>query len=182
MAPGRRSSLRFVVRSWRSDDGMTFSSSETSIARELATRSRPKLRGRCGIARLCLSVQLLCVIRAAERGHRSCPARAEIVERLGQRVLPVFFPIGHRGGARAFTPSGAAFEISRPPPPSQLRVPSPKNLSLGMAKLPPLGSSCTPRPSGQYVPTGQKPTQESTSCLISTQRRSQETSARTQKR
>jgi hypothetical protein len=85
------------------------------------------------------------------------PAGAKIVERLGQRVLPVFFPIGHRGGAIAFTPSGAAVEISRPPPPSQAPGPiSQKSLSWH-GITPPLGSSCTPRPSGQYVPTGQKP-------------------------
>ena len=85
------------------------------------------------------------------------PARAETGERLGQRLLPVFFPIGYRGGARAFTPGGAAVEISRPPPPSQAPGPiSQKSLSWH-GTTPPLGSSCTPRPSGQYVPTGQKP-------------------------
>jgi hypothetical protein len=84
------------------------------------------------------------------------PSGAESSERYG-RALPAFFPIGHRGGAIAFTPSGAAVEISRPPPPSQAPGPiSQKSLSWH-GITPPLGSSCTPRPSGQYVPTGQKP-------------------------
>jgi hypothetical protein len=144
---------------------VTFFSFETSTRREIPTRNhcelankaRPKLCGSRGIASLSPSVYGTGVIRAAEGCHPSCPARAEIVERLGQRVLLVFFPIGHRGGARAFTPGGAAVEISRPPPPSQAPGPiSQKSLSWhGIS--PPLGSSCTPRPSGQYVPTGQKP-------------------------
>jgi hypothetical protein len=146
-------------------ESVTFFSSETNIRRELPTRNRPELAnrarptlcGRRGIARLSLSIHGAGVIRAAERDHRSCPVAAEIVERLGQRVLPVFFPIGHRRGARAFTPSGVAVEISRPPPPSQAPGPiSQKSLSWHGIQ-PPLGSSCTLRPSGQYVPTGQKP-------------------------
>jgi len=77
----------------------------------------------------------------------------------------------------------AHIEISRPPPPRRLRVPSPISLSRGTAKIARLlGVHAPPRPSGQYVPTGQKPTQESTSCLTSTQRKSQAISARMQKR
>jgi hypothetical protein len=88
-------------------------------------QSLPQAMRKTGIARACLVV-------SAEGDKRGCyrralsskrPARAEIVQRLGQRVLPVFFPIGHRGGARAFTPSGAAFEISRPPPTLKLVPP-----------------------------------------------------------
>jgi hypothetical protein len=121
-------------------------------------QSLPQAMRKTGIARVCRSVHW-------GRGKReSCrrawsskrPVGAETGERYG-RALPVFFPIGHRGGAIAFTPSGAAVEISRPPPPSQAPGPiSQKSLSWH-GITPPLGSSCTPRPSGQYVPTGQKP-------------------------
>jgi hypothetical protein len=148
---------------------VTLFSSERSIRREILTRrSRSERAGdqsssqatlSARIARLCLSVQAGDEQRGCYRRAWSSKlhARAEIVERLGQRVLPVFFSIGHRGGAKAFTPSGAAFEISRPPPPSQAPGPiSQKSLSWHGIR-PPLGSSCTPRPSGQYVPTGQKP-------------------------
>jgi hypothetical protein len=121
-------------------------------------RSLPQAMRKTGIARVCQSAHW-------RRGKReSCcrawssnePARAETGERYG-RALPVSFPIGHRGGARTFTPSGAAVEISRPPPPSRAPGPiSQKSLSWH-GITPPLGSSRTPRPSGQYVPTGQKP-------------------------
>lgn len=94
-------------------------------------QSSPHAMRKTRIARVCRSVHW-------GRGKRdSCrrawsskrPAGAETGERYG-RALPVFFPIGHRGGAIAFTPSGAAFEISRPPPPSQAPGPiSQKSLS-----------------------------------------------------
>ena len=122
-------------------ESVTFFSSEISIRTEIQTRNRPELMNRarpklCGkhrIARLSLSVHWAGVIPVAECGHRSCTAGSELVERLGQRVLPVFFPIGPPGGAGVFTPSGAAFEISRPPPPSQAPGPISQNLSLGTA-------------------------------------------------
>jgi hypothetical protein len=119
-------------------------------------QSLPQATRKTGIAGVCRSVHW-------GRGKRdSCrrawsskrPVGAETGERYG-RTLPVFLPIGHRGGARAFTPGGPAFEISRPPPPSRAPGPiSQKSLSWHGIR-PPLGSSCTPRPSGQYVPTGQ---------------------------
>jgi hypothetical protein len=142
-----------------------FFSSKTSARREiptrnhpeLANRARPRLCGRGGIARLSLSVHWPFVIRAEERVIDAVLRELRLAGLLGQRVLPVFFPIGHRGGATAFTLSGAAFEISRPPPPSRAPGPiSQKSLSWHGIQ-PPLGSSCTPRPSGQYVPMGQKP-------------------------
>jgi len=121
-------------------------------------QSVPQAMRKMGIARVCRSGHW-------RRGKReSCrrawsskrPVGAETGERYG-RALPVFFPIGHRGGATAFTPSGAALEISRPPPPSQAPGPISQKSLTWHGITPPLGSSCTPRPSGQYVPTGQKP-------------------------
>jgi hypothetical protein len=140
-----RSPLRFVVRSWESDDELgdfllirrghrTQVLGRNAGPQRVGEQSSPQAMRKTGIARVCRSVHW-------GRGKRdSCrrawsskrPAGAETGERYG-RALPVFFPIGHRGGATAFTPSGAAFEISRPPPPRRLRVPSPKNLSLGTA-------------------------------------------------
>jgi hypothetical protein len=159
-------SLRGLGRA--TTERLPFFSSEKSIRVEILTRTR---RERAGdqrssqdtrserIARVCLSIQTADEQRSCYRRARSSKrhARAEIVQRLGQRTLLVFSPIGHRGGARALTPGDAAFEISRPPPPSQAPGPiSQKSLSWHGIK-PPLGSLCTPRPSGQYVPTGQKP-------------------------
>jgi hypothetical protein len=144
---------------------MTFSSSVEVIRPQLldsnarperaGEQSSPQAMRKTPIARECRSVHWA---RAKPDSCRRAwsskrPAGAETGGRYG-RALPVFVPIGHRGGATAFTPSGAAFEISRPPPPSQAPSPiSQKSLSWH-GITPPLGSSCTPRPSGQYVPTG----------------------------
>lgn len=143
-----------------------FFSSEKIIRRQLldrkvrpgraADRMMPQVMRSTRIAVLSLSVQCGSDKRGSCRKEWSFkgPRRIEILERWGKMLSQVFFPIGHRGGARAFTPSGAAFEISRPPPPSQAPSPiSQKSLSWH-GITPPLGSSCTPRPSGQYVPTG----------------------------
>ena len=165
-----RSPLRFVVRSLESDDRMmTFFSSVEVIRPQLLDRNaRPERVGEQSLPQAMRKTRIARRCRCVHRGRAkrdSCrrawstkrPAGAETGGRYG-RALPVFFPIGHRGGAIAFTPSGAAFEISRPPPPSQAPGPiSQKSLSWH-GITPPLGSSCTPRPSGQYVPTGQKPT------------------------
>jgi hypothetical protein len=91
VAPGRRSPLRFVVRSCESDDGkrdfpLTRDKHSPGITTrnrpELANRARPMLCRKRGIAHLSLSVHWACVIRAAQCGHPSCTAGAEIVERL----------------------------------------------------------------------------------------------------
>jgi hypothetical protein len=145
---------------------VTFFSSVEVIRPQLLDRNaRPERVGEQSLPQVMRKTRIARVCRSVHGGKRdSCrrawsskrPAGAETGERYG-RALPVFFPIGHRGGATAFTPSGASFEISRPPPPSQALGPiSQKSLS-GRGITPRLGSSCAPRPSGQYVPTGQKP-------------------------
>lgn len=133
---------------------VTFFSSETSIRREipagnlpkLANRAYPKLCRRRGIACLSLSIDRAGVIRFAKCGHRSCPAGAEIVERVGQIALPGSFPLAI-GRHKAFTPSGA-FEISRPPLPRRLRMPSPKISLLARRKTASWGVHAPPVPPG----------------------------------
>jgi hypothetical protein len=94
--------------------------------------------------------------RATERCHRS--ALWELRPASVMAEFPRFsFPLAIGEAQEHLRPATRRSRFPGLLPPRRLRVPSPKNLSLGTAKQPPLESSCTPRPSGQHVPTGQKP-------------------------
>jgi hypothetical protein len=130
----------------------------TLVRSELANRARPKLCGRRGsrVGAGPSTGDEGSGTRAAERGHRSVLRELRPASVMAE-LSRLSFPLAIGEVQQHSRPAARRSRFPGLLPPRRLRVPSPKNLSLGMAKLPPLGSSCTPRPSGQYVPTGQKP-------------------------
>lgn len=93
---------------------------------------------------------------ASDRRHPRILHESRMRRTVADRSSRFFSPLAI-GAVQKHSRPAAPVEISRPPPPRRLRVPSPINLSRGTAKIARLlGVHAPPLPSGQYVPTGQK--------------------------
>jgi hypothetical protein len=164
-----RSPLRFVVRSWECDDEL----GDFLLIRRSHSSATP---GQERSSRASWRTVLAPIY--AENGDRACvPGRPPGTREAGlvlqnvviEAVLRELRPASVMAELSRFSfplAIGEAQEHSRPAArcsrfPGLLPLAASgshlQKISLLARHKSPLGSSCTPRPSGQYVPTGQKP-------------------------
>jgi hypothetical protein len=191
-----RSPLRFVVRSWESDDELgdfllirrghrTQVLGRNAGPQRVGEQSSPQAMRKTGIARVCRSVHWGPGKRNSCRRAWSSkrPVGAEIVQRLGQRVSPGFLFHGPSGMRNNHSrPAGLRSRFPGLLPPlagSGSHLPKISPLARRTCRL--LGVHAPPS-LWAVCPNGTKTNLGEHTCLTSTQRRSQETSARTQKR
>jgi hypothetical protein len=156
MAERRRNGDLLIIRE---SDSPATPGPEQARPERAGEQGLPHAMRTARIARACLSVHAGSDKRIHAAGDSDRSVFAEPRSRLRRaECAPRFsFPLVIGEVAKHSRPAALRSTFSGLLPPRRLRVPTPENFSLGTAKLPPLGSSCTPRPSGQYVPTGQKP-------------------------